>query len=414
MSEIKIFNDPVHGFLRIPRDIIFQLIEHPYFQRLRRIKQLGLTHMVYPGALHTRFHHALGALHLMQETIETLKSKGVSITEEESEAAGIAILLHDIGHGPFSHTLEHELTTNITHEELSLIFMQKLNQEFDYRLTTAIEIFKGNYHKHFLHQLVSSQLDLDRMDYLRRDSFYTGVSEGVIGADRIIKMLNVVDGHLVVEAKGIHSIENFLIARRLMYWQVYLHKTVVAAEELLIKIIQRARELTKKGEKLFASPSLYYFLTHPPDKKAFYDNSKVLDTFARLDDYDVIGSIKVWASHEDPVFAQLCNSLINRQLFKIEFSGQPFDEQKIQKLKKQVSQYYSIKEQDAEYFVFCKSLENQTYSHEEARINILFNDGTIQDITQATDQYELSIKNSRLKKYFLCYPKALTELNTIS
>lgn len=409
LSEIKIFNDPVHGFVRIPRDIVFRLIEHPWFQRLRRIKQLGLTEMVYPGARHNRFHHALGALHLMQEALETLKAKGVEITEEEAEGAAIAILLHDIGHGPFSHTLENVLATDISHEEISMIFMERLNKEFDGRLTLAMQIFRGTYPKTFLHQLVASQLDVDRMDYLRRDSFYTGVSEGVIGSDRIIKMLNVVDNQLVVEAKGIHSIENFLIARRLMYWQVYLHKTVIAAEELLIKIMRKAKDLKQKGELEFSTPALDFFLKKGFRNKDFYDNPEVLDTFAQLDDNDIIGSIKVWASHEDLVFSQLCKSLINRNLFKTEFADRPFPEKRLDELKTKTARFLNISSEEAGYFVFSESIENQLYSSSEDEIRIAYNDGRVVDIAEATDQYELSIKKSRQKKYFLCYPKKSAE-----
>ncbi len=406
MGEIKIFNDPVHGFIRIPRDVLFSIIEHRYFQRLRRIRQLGLTDMVYPGALHTRFHHALGALHLMQEAIDSLRAKGNDITEEEAEAASIAILLHDIGHGPFSHALEFQLA-GISHEELSLLFMQRLNKSFDGKLERAMEIFSGTYHKPFLHQLISGQLDLDRMDYLQRDSFYTGVSEGVIGCDRIIKMLNIVDGSLVVENKGIHSIENFLIARRLMYWQVYLHKTVVASEQMLYKIIKRAQSLTSCGEKLFATPALSWFLENIPDKNRFYENSKVLDTFAGLDDYDIFASIKVWAGHKDRVLSMLSQSLINRNLYKVVFSKDEFNAEKLDLLKRKTCRHFELNEEEASYFVFDQSIENELYNPQMLEIKILFKNNRVTDIVEASDQYDFSVKGRHFKKYFLCYPKAL-------
>lgn len=406
LGDIKIFNDPVHGFIRIPRDVLFHIIEHWYFQRLRRIRQLGLTDMVYPGALHTRFHHALGALHLMQEALETLKAKGKDISDEEVEAASIAILLHDIGHGPFSHTLEYSLA-DISHEELSLLFMKRLNEEMNGKVTTAISIFRGDYHKHFLHQLISGQLDLDRMDYLQRDSFYTGVSEGVIGADRIIKMLDVVNDELVVEAKGIHSIENFLIARRLMYWQVYLHKTVVASEQMLLNTIRRARYLIGCGEKLFATPALSSFLINNYNEKRFYENSKLLDTFALLDDYDIITSIKAWMNHDDRVLSKLSQSLINRNLYKVTFSNKYFGKEKLDVLKDEACKVLSIDKSEASYFVFSKSIENQLYNPDALKIKILYNDGRVTDFAEASDQYDFSVKGRYLQKNFLCYPKEI-------
>ena len=317
-NKKKIFNDPVYGFISIPQEIIFDVIEHPFMQRLRRIKQLGLTDLVYPGALHTRYHHVLGAMHLMSKAIATIRRKGHTISETEEQAALLAILLHDIGHGPFSHALEHDIVSGVSHEEISIFFIERLSKEFNGELDLALEIFKNTYPKEFLHQLVSSQLDMDRMDYLNRDSFYTGVNEGKIGSDRIIEMMNVVNGKLVLEEKGIYSIEKFIVARRLMYWQVYLHKTVVAAEYMLIQALRRAKELKQKGTALFASPALNYFLENNVSAEDFKSDPKVLERFALLDDYDILGAIKVWQSESDKVLSELSKRIIERRLFKIE------------------------------------------------------------------------------------------------
>lgn len=407
MSKIKIINDPVYGFVRIPGDIIFRLIEHPYFQRLRRIKQLGLTHLVYPGALHTRFQHAIGAQHLMRLALDNLRSKGIKITDEECDAASIAIILHDIGHAPFSHALEHSLIEGVHHEVLSLLFMEKFNEEFDGRLSLAIEIFKGTYHKKFLHQLVSSQLDVDRLDYLKRDSFYTGVYEGFIGSDRIIMMMNVENDELVVEAKGIYSIEKFLLARRFMYWQVYLHKTVVSAEQLLVKIMKRAKELANEGKELFATPSLHYFLYNKIKRSDLQPNSKVLDTFALLDDYDIQASIKAWMQHPDSILSTLCKKMICRDLFKIEFHKEPIDPVRVQFLQQEAAKAYAVPQDLAHYYVFTDEVENNAYSAESIKINILMKDKTVMDIAEASDQYDLSTLSKRVRKYFICYPKNL-------
>ena len=409
LSKIKILNDPVHGFIRIPRDIIFKLMEDPYFQRLRRIKQLGLTDMVYPGALHTRFHHALGALYLMGLALENLKMKGVDITDEEAEAAQIAILLHDIGHGPFSHTLEDVLSEGVHHEDITLMFMERLNIKYKGRLQLAIEIFKGVYPKKFLYQLVSSQLDVDRLDYLNRDSFYTGVHEGVIGSDRIIMMMNVVNNELVIEEKGIYSIEKFLLARRFMYWQVYQHKTVIAAEEMLIKILERAKTLASEGKKLFATPALEYFLYHKINKHAYQSDSKVLDNFALLDDNDVMASIKAWTLNEDTVLSLLCRKLINRDLLRIEIHDQPISKDRIDSLSKQAASLYSIPENMAHHFVFSNKVENSAYSAESVQINIMMKDGSMHDIAEASDQYDLGSLSKKVKKYFICYPKQIQQ-----
>lgn len=407
LSKIKIFNDPVYGFLSIPQDISFRIVEHPYFQRLRRIKQLGLTDMVYPGALHTRFHHALGALHLLYESLDTLRTKGVHINNEEAEAVSLAVLLHDVGHGPFSHALEHTLTKGINHEEISLLFMQRLNKEFPGKLELAIEIYRNRYHRKFLNQLISSQLDVDRLDYLRRDSFYTGVSEGVIGSDRIIKMMTVVNDELVIEAKGIYSIEKFLIARRLMYWQVYLHKTVVSAEKLLVKILERAKYLVQQGEKLFATPALAYFLRQDAGHEAFISNSKVLDTFARLDDNDILASVKCWTEHNDKVLRLLCSMLVDRNLYKIKISDHPFPKKEVERLGGKTLQTLEIDNNEVHNFVFSDVIENKAYSRDNIGINIAGKDGSITDISKASDLEFISTLSEPVKKYFICYPKQI-------
>ena len=407
MAKIKIFNDPVYGFVRLPKDIIFQLVEHPYFQRLRRIKQLGMTHLVYPGALHTRFNHVLGAHHLLALALENLKSKGIYISDDDCEAVSIAVLLHDIGHGPFSHALEKVLAKDVHHEEISLQFMHFFNDAYKGRLENALAIFKGTHHKKFLHQLVSSQLDVDRLDYLKRDSFYTGVSEGVIGSDRIIKMLHVVNNELVVEAKGIYSIEKFLLARRLMYWQVYLHKTVLSAEQLLIKILERAQELAAKGEELFATPAFRFFLYNQISKTDFQTNSKVLDTFAQLDDYDVMASIKTWVQHPDFILSTLCNKMINRHLYKCVFQNTPFTQEQVNHLQQQVVELYKVSPENDSYFVFTDKVQNSTYSADSIAINIMVNESTVRDIAEVSDQYDLTTLTRKVTKYFLCYPKEL-------
>ena len=407
MNKKKIINDPVYGFITIPSDLIFDLIEHPYFQRLRYIKQLGMTHLVYPGALHTRFHHALGAMHLMKLAIETLRSKGHEITAEEEEAASIAILLHDIGHGPFSHALEHTIVTGISHEHISTLLMDKLNQQFDGKLQLALEIFNKRYYKNFLHQLVSGQLDLDRMDYLNRDSFFTGVSEGVISSDRIIKMLDVADGQLVIEEKGIYSIEKFLIARRLMYWQVYLHKTVIAAEQMLVKILERAKELAISGKKLFATPCFAHFLNNSVTKEQFMTDPVHLKLFSALDDHDIFTSIKVWAYDDDVILSTLCKMFIGRDLYKVEISSEaPFLE-RIDVLVEKVIEKYNLDEDDASYFVFTDTIKNNAYRVGDGNINILKKDKTVVDITLAADNSNIEALAKTVKKYVLCYIKGI-------
>jgi HD superfamily phosphohydrolase len=407
LNKLKNFNDPVYGFVSIPCDLVYDIISHPWFQRLRRIKQLGLSNYVYPGAQHTRFQHVIGAMSLTQDAIATLEQKGIGIKTEEKEAVYAAILLHDIGHGPFSHTLENILIKGLSHEQISLHLMEKLNLEMNGRLNLCIDIFTNRYPKRFLHQLVSSQLDMDRLDYLRRDSFFTGVQEGVVGQDRIIKMLNVFEGELVVDEKGIYSIEKFLIARRLMYWQVYLHKTVVAAESVLIKAVERAFELAAKGEKLFASPAFAYFLNNQPDANSFFTDQEGVKSYTQLDDNDIMTSIKVWCNHEDIILRDLCIMLRDRQLPKISFSNEPFDEKEVNHLKGFVLNQKNISYSDSDYFVYTDSVKNRAYNLDHFHINILYKDGTLMDIAKASDQYNIETLARSVTKYFLCHPKNL-------
>ncbi len=404
LNKKKIVNDPVYGFINIPSEIIFDIIEHPYFQRLRRIKQLGLTYLVYPGAIHSRFQHALGATHLMSTAVNVLRSKNKIITDEEAEAVLIAILLHDIGHSPFSHALEKHII-NINHETLSLFFMEKLNKIFHGKLSLAIKIFSNNYHKKFLHQLVSSQLDMDRLDYLKRDSFFTGVTEGVISYDRIIKMLDVVDDKLVVEEKGIYSIEKFLIARRLMFWQVYLHKTVVSAELLLSNILKRAKELADNNVELFATPALNFFLYNKINNDNFYNSDTAFNFFSQLDDNDIMASIKTWINHDDITLSKLSNNLIDRHLYKTIIQKQPIDKNIISDLKNKVKQAYNINDDEVNYFVFTGVLTNNAYSVVDDQINIFSKTKNLTDISEASDMLDLSILSKVVKKYYLCFPK---------
>jgi uncharacterized protein len=412
INKRKIVNDPVYGFINISSELIFDIIEHPYFQRLRRIRQLGLTNLVYPGAMHTRFQHALGAAYLMDQAISNLRFKGHPITDDEAEAVTIAILLHDIGHGPFSHALEFSLIEHCTHEVLSELLMDELNKHFKGKLSLAIDIFKNRYRKKFLHQLVSGQLDMDRLDYLRRDSFFTGVTEGVVGSDRIIKMLNVVDDNLVIEAKGIYSIEKFLIARRLMYWQVYLHKTVLSAESLLVNILKRAKKLALENKELFASPSLHFFLHKKFQKNDFkYQNSKlrkqILEHYITLDDTDIVSALKVWRNHHDKVLSMLCENMTNRHLYKIELQNVPFKEVRINELKNKFKKSLGLKNGEIDYFVFSDSITSHTYIPSDNRISILYNNGEVVDISKASDILNTSVLSKVVKKYFLCYPKEM-------
>jgi HD superfamily phosphohydrolase len=415
-NKWKIINDPVFGFLKIRSNLVFDLVEHPYFQRLRRIKQLGLTNFVYPGATHTRYQHAMGAMHLMHEAIHHLRSKSHEITPEEEEAAAIAILLHDIGHGPFSHALEYSLIHEIGHENMSALLMAFLNQEMKGKLDMAIRIFRDDYPKRFLHQLVSGQLDMDRMDYLRRDSFFTGVTEGAIGSDRLIKMLNVVNDDLVVESKGIYSIEKFLIARRLMYWQVYFHKTVISAEHLLVNILSRARALADSGQALFATPALRFFLynriTHDNiDIENMTDpyQKDIVDHFSRLDDTDIIASAKVWMDHPDAVLRNLSRRLIDRDLFKIEIQEDPFDKKRIKRYRERVAKKYNIDDKDTTLFVFTQSISNHAYNAWDEQIKILHKDGTLLDVATASDMLGASVLSKVVTKHYLCYPKEIKE-----
>jgi len=403
LNKRKIVNDPVYGFINIPSDLIFDLIEHPYFQRLRRIKQLGLTEFVYPGAVHTRFQHTLGAVHLVDSALSVLRAKGFEISKEEEEAVSIAILLHDIGHGPFSHTLEQAIVEKYSHEELSLLYMNELNTQYNGKLDLAISIFTNQYRKKFLHQLVSSQLDMDRLDYLRRDSFYTGVSEGVVSSDRIIKMLSIVNDELVVEAKGIYSIEKFIIARRLMYWQVYLHKTVISAEHLVLKILQRAKELAMSGEELFATPVFSKFLFSDIKKDLFLKDNSIIDSYTKLDDYDIYSSIKVWTTHSDKVLSMLCDNLVNRKLYKNELQNQPIDKNYINELKEKTGKTLKIEKNLIDYFVFTGSITNSIYNPQKDKINILLKNGKVVDFTEASDQLSIEVISKTIKKYFLCY-----------
>lgn len=400
INKKKIINDPVYGFINIPGGLIFDLIEHPYFQRLRRIKQLGMTYLVYPGAVHSRFQHTIGAMHLINMAIEVIRGKGHEITEEEAEAAQIAILLHDIGHGPFSHALESCIIPSLPHEQLSLMFMQQLNSEFDGKLDLAIKIFKNQYHKKFLHQLISGQLDMDRLDYLRRDSFFTGVTEGVVGSERIIKMLQVVDDNLVVEAKGIYSVEKFLVARRLMYWQVYLHKTVVVAELILVKALERMKYLHQNKLFVTNNPHLDYFLAD----NQLNNTAEIIKNFNMLDDYDIIYLLKQNINSEDIILSKLAGSILNRKFPKIIINKEKPDENLISEIKKKTKKEYQLNDEDLQYFVYTGEISNNAYSNIDEQINILYGDKLI-DIAEASDMLNLSVLSKVVKKYYVCAPK---------
>ena len=406
-NKLKNFNDPVYGFVSIPCNLVYDIIAHPFFQRLRRIKQLGLSNYVYPGAQHTRFQHVIGAMSLTQDAVSTLRQKGILIDNAEEEAVYAAILLHDIGHGPFSHTLENVLIKDLPHEKLSLHLMQLINVDLGGRLDLAIQIFTNKYPRRFLHQLVSSQLDMDRLDYLRRDSFFSGVQEGVVGQDRIIKMLNVSRDELVVDEKGIYSIEKFLIARRLMYWQVYLHKTVVAAESILIKTLQRAFELVGQHQSLFAAPSLSYFLENRMNGETFLNSPEAITNYTLLDDDDVMSAIKVWSKHPDKVLSRLATILKDRLLPKVVLNNEAFGLNQIDELKEKVAHVYGISKAEASYFVFTDSVKNRAYNLDGFNIKILFKDGSLKDITQASDQYNIEALSKSVTKFYLCYPKEL-------
>ena len=403
INKRKIINDPVHGFITIYNELIFDLMEHPFFQRLRRIKQLGMSHLVYPGANHTRFHHAIGAMHLMQKAISELLKKGIEISEEEKEGVVIAILLHDIGHGPFSHTLEHSLLKNVHHEEVSLLFMKRLDKEFEGRLGLAIEIFTDKYPKKFLHQLVSSQLDMDRLDYLQRDSYFTGVSEGVVGSERIIKMLHVVNNELVIIEKGIYSIENFISARRIMYWQVYMHKTVVSSEYMLRCTLKRAKVLFEAGEDLFATPSLKLFLSQDFIMEDFVNNDNLLNHFSQIDDSDIISAIKVWQNSNDKILKLLSTNLIQRKLYKTIISKDPFSDEKIKSETQKIRRELGISEIDLKYFFTTDKLINSAYNKQFKQIKIVNRKGEVIDLTKASDNFNISALSSPVEKYYLCF-----------
>lgn len=407
-NKLKIFNDPIYGFITIPNTLIYDLIQHPYFQRLRRISQMGMSYLVYPGAHHTRFHHALGCMHIMQKAVQTLQFKGVSISEEEENALYIAILLHDIGHGPYSHAMEHSIVEEVHHEELSLLFMEQLNKEFDGKLGLAIQVFKGEYHRKFMLQLISSQLDMDRMDYLKRDSFYSGVAEGNINSERLIQMMNVQDDYLVIEEKGIYSVEKFLVARRLMYWQAYLHKTSVVAELILTKILKRAKELTQKGILLPCSESLQFFMQNKISLSDF--DKSVLDKFSYLDDYDVMGAIKSWQFHDDFVLQSLCKMILNRDLLKIQITDDKPNKENLLVIRNKYIAMAGISDKEAVYFVFKGKLKNQAYSKLSEPIRILKKDKTIEDVVEASDQLHLKALSKPVTKYFICFPKVVLEV----
>lgn len=408
LNKLKILNDPIYGFITIPNSLVYDLIEHPYFQRLRRISQMGVSYLVYPGAHHTRFHHALGCMHLMQKAVQVLRFKNVSISEEEENALYVAILLHDIGHGPFSHAMEESIVEGVHHEEISILFMNRLNQEFGGQLSLAIEIFQGRYHRKFMLQLISGQLDMDRMDYLKRDSFYSGVAEGNINSERLIQMLNVVNDELVVEEKGIYSVEMFLIARRLMYWQAYLHKTSVCAELILVRILKRAKELTHKGVELWCSESLLFFLNNQIEEEDF--DTKALEKFALLDDSDIMGALKSWQFHKDFILSELSKMIVNRELLRIEIvSDKEETKAKMHVMLDMITAKYGISNEAAKYFVFKGKVENQAYSKSKEPIMILKKDGTVKDVLSVSDELNLKSLTKLVTKYFVCYPKNVFE-----
>ncbi len=406
-NKLKIFNDPIYGFITIPNSLIYDLIQHPYFQRLRRISQMGLSYLVYPGAHHTRFHHALGAMHMMQQAVEVLRFKGVVISKEEENALYVAILLHDIGHGPFSHAMEHSIVEEVNHEAIYLLFMNQLNIEFKGQLSLAIQVFKGEYDRKFMLQLISSQLDMDRMDYLKRDSFYSGVAEGNINSDRLIQMMNVVDDVLVMEEKGIYSIEKFLMARRLMYWQAYLHKTSLVAELTLTKTLKRAKELYHKGVEVACSKPLKYFMEQKVTLDSF--SSMDLDTFAQLDDFDVISALKEWQYHDDFILSSLSKMIINRDLPKVKLNSEKFPKEILENMTTRFIALHGVSQHEAQYFIFKGKIKNQAYNKDAEPIRILKKDRTIEDVVEASDQLNLKALSKPVTKYYICFPKVLSE-----
>ncbi|MBQ9187643.1 MAG: HD domain-containing protein [Prevotella sp.] len=406
MNDVKIINDPVFGFIRIPRGLLYDIVRHRLFQRLTRINQLGLASVVYPGARHTRFQHSLGAFHLMSETILSLQQKGQFIFDSEAEAVQAAILMHDIGHGPFSHVLENTLIHGISHEEISLLMMEQMNHDLKGQLSLAIAIFKDEYPKRFLHQLISSQLDMDRLDYLRRDSFFTGVTEGNIGSARIIKMLNVVDDRLVVEQKGIYSLENYLTTRRLMYWQVYLHKTAVAYEKVLVNMLRRAKFLAQHEDaSLFASPALGYFLKNDVDASWFSEHDEALHMYEELDDSDIWSAMKAWKHHPDKILSTLATDMLDRHIFCVEVHEEPIAQERIDELQQEIAQKMGIPQEDAHYLMSVVTLSKDMYSPDEDSIDILYKDGTIRDITEASELLNVELLSRKVRKHYLCYQR---------
>ena len=406
VKEAKIINDPVFGFIRIPSGLLYGIVEHPLFQRLNRINQLGLASVVYPGARHTRFQHSLGAFHLMGEAVISLQQKGIFIFDAEAEAVQAAILMHDIGHGPFSHVLENTLIHGISHEDISLMMMEEINQHFNGQLNLAISIFKGNYPKNFLHQLISSQLDMDRLDYLRRDSFYTGVTEGNIGSARIIKMLNVVNDSLVVDQKGIYSLENYLTTRRLMYWQVYLHRTCVAYEKTLVNMLTRAKDLVRMGQNVFASPALHYFLENDVDKIWFNGNPEALRNYEELDDTDIWSAMKAWRHHEDKILATLATDMLDRHIFKVEVSEEPFEETHIMDIAQDISNRMNISIEDVRHYMMSlNTISKDMYNVEDDSISILYKNGDIRDISEASELLNVQLLSKKIRKYYLSYQR---------
>ena len=405
INKLKIFNDPIYGFISIPNALIYDLIQHPYFQRLRRISQMGLSYLVYPGANHTRFHHALGCMHLMQKAVDVLRFKEVFISPEEENALYITILLHDIGHGPFSHAMEKSIVEEVHHEEISLLFMNQLNVEFNGKLDLAIQVFKGEYHRKFMLQLISSQLDMDRMDYLKRDSYYSGVAEGNVNSERLIQMMNVVDDYLVIEEKGIYSVEKFLMSRRLMYWQAYLHKTSLVAELILMRILKRAKELTLKGVSLSCSEPLLFFLQNKVTIETF--DTDTLDLFAQLDDFDIIGALKSWQKNDDFILSSLSKMIVNRDLLKIKLSSEKIANEELLPLKERFAAENEISILDTNYFIFKGKIKNQAYDKEIEPIRILKKDNTVEDVIESSDQLNLKSLSKSVTKYYICFPKQL-------
>ena len=405
MNDAKIINDPVFGFIRIPRGLLYGIVEHPLFQRLNRISQLGLASVVYPGARHTRFQHSLGAFHLMSEAVLSLQQKGIFIFDSEAEAVQAAILLHDIGHGPFSHVLENTLIHGISHEEISLLMMEEINKCLNGELNLAITIFKGEYGKNFLHQLISSQLDMDRLDYLRRDSFYTGVTEGNIGSARIIKMLNVIDDSLVVDHKGIYSLENYLTTRRLMYWQVYLHRTCVAYEKVLVNLLTRAKDLIRMGKEVYASSALNYFLSNDVDAEWFNTHEETLTYYGDLDDSDIWSAMKSWKYHDDKILSTLATDMLNRNIFKVEVHEEPIPQERIEEIQQNIANHVGISVEDAHYLMSINTISKDMYNIDDDSISILYKDGTIRDISEASELLNVQLLSKKIRKYYLCYQR---------